>query len=155
MTLPKNLTIITSFLCTSKKVDIFLQKTYIFWQICELLNTKPERDTNVLNIRHSEVSSLFPQVSWSKISYVSKNKRVAKHKLHFLIYVVFFFREFPNPIFLFPFISLKSYITNEQFVFSEFILPKKDIFTNGDETCRWTLLVLADYCCFLFKWEHW
>ena len=79
MTLPKNLTIITSFLFTSKKVDIFLQKTYIFWQICVLLNAKPERDTNVLNIRHSEVSSLFPQVSWSKISYVSKNKRVAKH----------------------------------------------------------------------------
>ena len=100
MTLPKNLTIITSFLFTSKKVDIFLQKTYIFWQICVLLNAKPERDTNVLNIRHSEVSSLFPQVSWSKISYVSKNKRVAKHIAFFDICCLLFQRVPESDIFV-------------------------------------------------------
>ena len=72
-----------------------------------------------------------------------------------------FFHTFPNAseqqkanCLLFRKVSESDIFVSSDNLYYGFVLPKNDIATKDDETCHWTLLIHADYCHFLLKWEH-
>ena len=114
MTLSEILTVIPSYLRVYIYIYIYISSILIFVnKFMHFLNIKSESDSNEPSIRHGKVFSLFPWISWSKFSWVIRCKQVAKNKLSFLAYAVSFFEVFPNPIFLFSFISVDNLYNTE------------------------------------------
>ena len=149
MALPEILTVITKYLWTSKKVDI-KESWYTLAQFTDLLTNLctlkyQTWKCNALNIRHSEVSSLFHKFPEVKFRF-----RFAFSGIHCLL-----FRRFPESD-IFVSISPENLSYKRTICFSFRVYIAKEQYIDK----RWwnaslILLILADCCYFFLKWKHW